>query len=110
MTTAHVTSSSVLPDGMAKLLLRSFDGVTYRLVSKKEPRDCTAEEIPVVDLAGINGNLDSRKAVARDILRAAETAGFFYIQNHGIPEETIQKARRRATQSVKLVSRLKFQY
>lgn len=110
MTTAHVTSSSVLPDGMAKLLLRSFDGVTHRLVSKKEPRDCTAEEIPVVDLTGIDGDLDSRLAVARGILRAAETAGFFYIQNHGIPEETIQKARRRATQSVELVSRLQLQY
>ncbi|KAF7552316.1 hypothetical protein G7Z17_g4389 [Cylindrodendrum hubeiense] len=98
MSTPQVTSSSAPPDGMAKLLLRSFDGFTHRLVSKKSPRDCTAEEIPVIDLTGINGNLDSRKAVARNILQAAENAGFFYIQNHGIPEETIQKARQKATE------------
>ncbi|KAJ9136698.1 Clavaminate synthase-like protein [Pleurostoma richardsiae] len=77
-----------------KLCLRSYDdsGYTYRDVSTQPPRDCTDEEIPVIDLADIDGDLDERKALAGRILRAAETSGFFYIKNHGISENKIQDA------------------
>jgi isopenicillin N synthase-like dioxygenase len=38
------------------------------------------------------GNLEARKAIAARVRTAAQNTGFFYIENHGIPEELIQDA------------------
>ena len=46
--------------------------------------------IPVIDLAGLNAGPPAMAAIGREILAAAETAGFFYIRNHGIPERLIE--------------------
>jgi len=35
--------------------------------------------------------LEKRKAIAREILNACRTCGFFYIKNHGIQEDTISR-------------------
>ena len=73
-----------------KLWLRTYDdpGFYYRNVSTNPPRDCTPAEIPVLDLTGMFGDLKDRQSLAKEILHAAENSGFFYIQNHGVPEST----------------------
>lgn len=86
------TATETVPPGMKKLMLRGYEGITHRLVSTAPPRDCTSAEIPIIDLAGMYGDLESRKNVATELLRAAETMGFFYIKNHGISEEATARA------------------
>lgn len=78
-----------MPAGMTKLVLRSYEGVSYRLVSTKPARDCTPAEIPIIDLEGIHDSVEARKEIAQKPLHSAETIGFFYIKNHGISDETI---------------------
>ncbi|KAL2817909.1 2OG-Fe(II) oxygenase superfamily protein [Aspergillus cavernicola] len=75
-----------------QLELRTLNGPEYRRVSTAPPRIPTADEIPIIDLTPIDGDLDARKQIASKIRAAAENTGFFYIKNHGIPEELIQRA------------------
>jgi hypothetical protein len=77
-----------------KLWLRSYEepGFVYRDVSTRPPRDCTPEEIPLIDLTIIRGDITDRRRLAAEILHAAETSGFFYIKNHGIPDSAIVSA------------------
>lgn len=56
------------------------------------PRDCDPSEVPIIDLSGIWGDFESRKALAVTVRKAAENTGFFYIKNHGIPREVIESA------------------
>ncbi|KAI9035984.1 isopenicillin N synthase family dioxygenase [Aspergillus affinis] len=72
--------------------LCTLNGPEYRRVSTAPPRTPTEDEIPVIDLTAINGTLEERKELAGRIRAAAENIGFFYISNHGIPEEVIQNA------------------
>ncbi|KAL4953473.1 Clavaminate synthase-like protein [Aspergillus filifer] len=72
--------------------LRTLNGPEYRRVSTAPPRIPTDDEIPVIDLTPISGRLAERKQVAAKIRAAAETTGFFYIKNHGIPDELIERA------------------
>lgn len=60
-------------------------------------RTIAVEEIPVIDTAPLladeqQGSAEGAAAVARDLRRAAETVGFFYIRNHGIPETLLDEA------------------
>ena len=78
-----------------KLELRTAYGVTYRDVLNKPPRDCTADEIPVIDLSTLSsGKLGDRLALASEIKAASVNTGFFYVKNHGIPQRTIENAKR----------------
>jgi isopenicillin N synthase-like dioxygenase len=72
----------MVPPGLKRLVLRSYEGITYRLVSTAPPRNCTDAEISIIDVAGMYEDLDARRKVANDLLGAAETMGFFYIENH----------------------------
>ncbi|KOC12643.1 hypothetical protein AFLA70_130g002651 [Aspergillus flavus AF70] len=72
--------------------LLSANGSVLRRVSTAPPRLPTDDEIPIIDLAPIDGTLDERKALASRIKAASENTGFFYIRNHGIPEELIQNS------------------
>ncbi|OIW23411.1 1-aminocyclopropane-1-carboxylate oxidase [Coniochaeta ligniaria NRRL 30616] len=48
--------------------------------------------IPVIDLSDMKSpDLEKRKQVARQIYDASSKVGFFYIKNHGIAEESIEK-------------------
>ncbi|KAL6413299.1 putative gibberellin 3-beta [Ilyonectria robusta] len=48
------------------------------------------ESIPVIDVSGIRSdNIEERKRVASDIRAACIRVGFFYIENHGIPQALI---------------------
>jgi isopenicillin N synthase-like dioxygenase len=77
-----------------KLELRTALGPVYRDVLLTPPRNCTAEEIPIIDLAPLwSDKVEERKTVAQQIRSAALNSGFFYIKNHGIPAETIARCR-----------------
>lgn len=75
-----------------RLELLSAQGPVFRQVSTAPPRPATEDEIPVIDLSSIDGDLDSRKRLAAQIGAASENTGFFYIKNHGISEALIQNA------------------
>src|SRR5580693_6809449 len=45
--------------------------------------------IPVIDLAGLSDGGQAMSAIGRHMLAAAESVGFFYIRNHGIPASLI---------------------
>src|SRR3977135_2436931 len=78
-----------------KLELRTAYGPVFRDVLNTPPRDCTAEEIPVIALTGLySSNLLDRNELAKEIRAAAVNTGFFYIKNHGIEEETIANAKK----------------
>jgi isopenicillin N synthase-like dioxygenase len=48
-------------------------------------------EIPVIDIAPLqNGAPSGIERVTRGIVAACETAGFFYVVNHGIPATTVE--------------------
>jgi hypothetical protein len=75
------------------VILDSAYGPVSRAVSTAPPRQATAEEIPVIDVSGIfSEDCDWRKAVAREIKKAAEHTGFFYIKNHGVGADAINEA------------------
>jgi isopenicillin N synthase-like dioxygenase len=49
-----------------------------------------AESIPVIDLSGsFSSKLENRKAVAWEIHKACRDTGFFYVKNHGVPDELV---------------------
>lgn len=49
--------------------------------------------IPVIDLAPLRANTDPY-GVARALHRASREVGFIYVSNHGLPQETLDRARR----------------
>ncbi|KAI0718197.1 Clavaminate synthase-like protein [Cerioporus squamosus] len=52
--------------------------------------DSTFEDIPIINLADAKSpNAGVRRALADEIRDACINVGFFYVKNHGIPEETI---------------------
>lgn len=79
-----------------KLELRTAYGPVFRDVSTKPPRDARPDEIPLIDLSGINGTTAERTRLVEDIRQASENTGFFYIINHGIPQDVIENARKAA--------------
>ncbi|KAJ5648212.1 hypothetical protein N7490_004584 [Penicillium lividum] len=72
--------------------LLTLHGPEFRRVSTAPPRLPTENEIPVIDLGKIDGDLESRKGIAAQVKAAAENTGFFYIKNHGISESLIGRA------------------
>jgi isopenicillin N synthase-like dioxygenase len=71
------------------LELATPNGPVHRRVATTPPRKPTSEEIPVIDLSSLDGDLASRKAIAARVKAAAEITGFFYVKNHGIPDDKI---------------------
>ena len=48
--------------------------------------------IPVIDMASLHeGTVGGARHVARQLLEAAETVGFFYVRNHGIARDLIAR-------------------
>jgi isopenicillin N synthase-like dioxygenase len=52
------------------------------------PRPATRDEVPVLDLTPLNEG-KSIDALARELRRACETIGFFYVANHGVPRQVV---------------------
>lgn len=89
------------PSKTSKLELRTAYGPVFRDVLNTPPRDCTVEEIPLIDLAPLySSRLEDRKGLALEIRTAASNTGFFYIKNHGIDEKTIENAKKQLLASV----------
>ncbi|KAI1496389.1 2og-Fe oxygenase family protein [Biscogniauxia marginata] len=62
---------------------------TYREVSDK-PSSFTS--IPTIDLSEIdNPSVEARKHISDQIYEACHECGFFYIKNHGVPEDVIKQ-------------------
>jgi hypothetical protein len=83
--------SSPVP-GYIQLELNTAYGPVYRKVSTLPARNCTSDEIPVLDFSTIYDDTDARRKLAESVKVAAESSGFFYIKNHGIPDAVIQNA------------------
>jgi hypothetical protein len=99
-----MSETSMAPPSTSKLELRTAYGPVYRDVLNIPPRDCTAEEIPVIDLTPLySSNLEDRKTLASEIRATAVNTGFFYIKNHGISDKIIADAK---TQLLALVTHL----
>ncbi len=55
------------------------------------------ERIPVIDVGPLGaGDQGALRRVAREMREASETAGFFYVTGHGVPDEVCQRAQRAA--------------
>jgi non-haem dioxygenase in morphine synthesis N-terminal len=90
-----MSEAVTVPPSTSKLELRTAYGRVYRDVLNTPPRDCTPEEIPVIDLTALDSpNIEDRKALASQIRAAAVNTGFFYIKNHGISETIIADAKK----------------
>ncbi|KAJ5287613.1 hypothetical protein N7478_003299 [Penicillium angulare] len=72
--------------------LLTLHGPVFRRVSAAPPRPATDDEIPIIDLGTIDDGFEARENIASKIKHAAENIGFFYIKNHGIDEELIERA------------------
>ena len=53
----------------------------------------TADQIPVIDLAGA-GNARGRDAIGAELVRSASDIGFFYVAGHGVAAELCEGAMR----------------
>jgi isopenicillin N synthase-like dioxygenase len=52
------------------------------------PRAATRDEVPVLDLTPLNRGAPL-EPLARELRRACETIGFFYVANHGVPQRVV---------------------
>lgn len=69
-----------------------------------------AQVIPVIDLVGsFSPSLDERMKVAREANIACRDIGFFYVRNHGVPDDAIRAAREVARQFFDLPDERKMQ-
>ena len=51
-----------------------------------------ATAIPVIDIGSLHqGTVSGARHIARQLLDAAQTVGFFYVRNHGIPQDLISR-------------------
>ncbi|KAJ4859613.1 2OG-Fe(II) oxygenase superfamily domain-containing protein [Trichoderma breve] len=74
-----------------ELRLASPSGIVTRKILRTPLRDALPSEIPIIDISPIfSSSLEERQAVAQQVRAAAQNMGFFYIKNHGIPEDAIQ--------------------
>ncbi|KAJ9605523.1 hypothetical protein H2200_010180 [Cladophialophora chaetospira] len=65
-------------------------GLGWRKVISPMSTEATTE-LPVIDLRDITDpDQNRRKAVAKSICDAAASAGFFYVRNHGVPDEVVR--------------------
>lgn len=88
-------SAMSTPPATTRLELRTAYGPVFRDVLNIPPRDCTPEEIPIIDLTPLySDDLKDRKALAAELRATGVNTGFFYIKNHGIKKETIANAKK----------------
>ncbi|GAA5886997.1 hypothetical protein JCM16303_003084 [Sporobolomyces ruberrimus] len=67
-------------------------GLGERLVST-DVEAKAFDQLPVIDLSRLSSDkFEDRKALAEEIQRASIDIGFFYISNHGIPQEVVDEA------------------
>ncbi|THU84463.1 Clavaminate synthase-like protein [Dendrothele bispora CBS 962.96] len=63
------------------------------LLSNRHRTDSTFEEIPIIDLSAVSSTDPVKRRELADLIRdACINVGFFYINNHGIPNDVITAA------------------
>ncbi len=82
--------------GYTTVELLTLAGPEHRRVSTAPPRPATLDEIPIIDLRGMKIGSEEKAHIAAAIRAAATDSGFFYIKNHGIPQDVIESALRQA--------------
>ncbi|KIX05262.1 uncharacterized protein Z518_06134 [Rhinocladiella mackenziei CBS 650.93] len=71
-------------------------GLGWRKVLTADSNAATTD-LPVIDIQDISHpNLKHRRRVAKSICDAAINSGFFYIRNHGVPEDDVESIFREA--------------
>ncbi|KAL3459730.1 hypothetical protein BJX64DRAFT_278961 [Aspergillus heterothallicus] len=64
-----------------------------RLVKSATAIPGSFDAIPIIDLTNMcSPHLEQRKSVAIEIFNACTNVGFFYIKNHGVPQELVDGA------------------
>jgi isopenicillin N synthase-like dioxygenase len=53
--------------------------------------DAIDATLPVIDLASDNNDDEAQSQLARDLRHACETVGSFFLENHGVPQELIDR-------------------
>ncbi|KAG2009783.1 2OG-Fe(II) oxygenase [Coprinopsis cinerea AmutBmut pab1-1] len=67
------------------------------LIADAQSADTQFHEVPIIDLSQLSSkDPDARQALVAAIREACIRVGFFYVSNHGIPEETIEGAKEAA--------------
>ncbi|KAM0370714.1 hypothetical protein ACHAPY_010286 [Fusarium culmorum] len=89
---ATTTVQTTAPAEYTTVQLLTPNGPVSRRVRCGKPRTPTLEEMPIIDLSSIDGDESARKALSTQIKAAAENTGFFYVSNHGIPQDLIEEA------------------
>ena len=55
-------------------------------------RDISVDEIPVIDVSGLEGGDDRQlRAVVDQMVRAAKGIGFFYVRGHGVSRDMLDE-------------------
>ncbi|KAH7386988.1 2og-Fe oxygenase family protein [Phaeosphaeria sp. MPI-PUGE-AT-0046c] len=75
-------------NGSKYVFFHSGSEATYRKVAET-PTGFTS--IPTIDVSNIDGTLVQRQAIAREVRKACEKCGFFYIKNHAIPQASFDE-------------------
>ncbi|KAJ7564825.1 hypothetical protein O6H91_02G035200 [Diphasiastrum complanatum] len=52
----------------------------------------SCDNIPVIDLAGLDSGYENRAQVITDIAKACQNWGFYQVVNHGVPFAVMQKS------------------
>jgi isopenicillin N synthase-like dioxygenase len=61
-------------------------------MSYAEAKGIAPSAIPVIDIGALHeGSPDGARRVGAQLLAAAESIGFFYVRNHGLPEALIER-------------------
>ncbi|ROV93139.1 hypothetical protein VSDG_07383 [Cytospora chrysosperma] len=88
-TPAGTAPAPDLKDSSEYVYFHSGSETTYRKVAEK-PSSFTS--IPTIDLSNIDSpSFEDRKKIAKEIYDACHNCGFFYVQNHGIPEQVVSE-------------------
>ncbi|KAK1142549.1 hypothetical protein N8T08_007524 [Aspergillus melleus] len=75
------------------------------------PQSADVAEIPIIDLSSLRSPLlEDRQKLAGQVYDACTNVGFFYIKNHGIPEELITEAQSMARRFYSLPDDQKMNY
>ncbi|BGP54810.1 hypothetical protein JCM8202_003318 [Rhodotorula sphaerocarpa] len=77
-------------------------GLGERLVSNDVDGKAFSE-LPTIDLSRLgSSSLEERKALAAEVQEAAIASGFFYISNHGVPQQVLDEAFEQAREFFKM--------
>ncbi|KAJ4304647.1 hypothetical protein N0V90_000173 [Kalmusia sp. IMI 367209] len=66
-------------------------------LAKDKPTEGVFSSIPIIDLRNAtSSSLEARKKAASEVYEACVNVGFFYIKNHGVPDEVIEGVKHEA--------------